>query len=222
MKSCPILTNRELGGLVVPLAIFRHPIPSPAKGLPVQFKTSDSMITPKTDFPSTRPGTPWTRSFSRTFWLLVLALSASGLLSAQTAWNIHPDSPPGLNSNAKLKYANNSFPLVWQSSSSYPASVYYSDLKTPAVIPIPYTTVVNSQTMGVDPAPGLAKKLTIRYATSSGEYQAVVQDGFSLNIPSSGHTLVGPAQAVAGFVVVSATYGTTTTFVDVGSVNLCL
>jgi|GEM_PF-3344977 len=118
-------------------------------------------------------------------------------------------------SNAKLKYANNSFRLVWQSGTFYPISYYATDLKAVPDVPMPYSLSVNSQTMGIDPAPGSNKKLTIRYATASGQYQAVVQDGFPLNIPSASHTLVGPAQTVPGFVVVSATYGTTTTFADV-------
>ena len=83
---------------------------------------------------------------------------------------------------------------------------------------MPYSLSVNSQTMGIDPAPGFTKKLTIRYATASGQYQAVVQDGAPLTIPNASHTLVGPAQTVAGFVVVSATYGTTTIFADVKNV----
>ena len=47
--------------------------------------------------------------FLRTFCLLLLAGGSSGILSAQTAWSVHPDAPSSLSSNAKLKYANNSF-----------------------------------------------------------------------------------------------------------------
>lgn len=71
-------------------------------------------------------------------------------------------------------------------------------------IPKPYSLTIGTQTMGLDPASGMAKKLTISYATSSGEYQAVVPDGSTLYIPSAGHTLVGPGQVVSGFVVLSA------------------
>lgn len=151
----------------------------------------------------------------RILGFLLFVSGSSSLLRAQTAWSIHPDVPSSLSSNAKLKYANNSFRLVWQSSTTYPVSFNNTDLNTAPDIPMPYSVSVSSQTMGIDPAPGSTKKLTIRYATASGQYQAVVQDGSTLNIPSGGHTLVGPAQSVAGFVVVSATYGTTTTFTDV-------
>jgi hypothetical protein len=152
------------------------------------------------------------------FLILLLFCLAARTLQAQTAWTLHPDAPLSLPSNAKLKYSGNAFRLVWQTSSYAPVSISMADLSTVPDVPTPYSLVVNSQTMGVDPAPGSSKKLTIRYATGSGEYVAQVTDGSQLNIPSAGHTLVGPGQAVTGFTVVSATYSTTTTSADVRKV----
>ncbi len=152
--------------------------------------------------------------------ILVLLLFSFGVrvLEAQTAWTLHPDAPLGLPSNAKLKYSGNAFRLGWQTNSNAPVLISMADLSTVPDVPTPYSLVVNSQSMGVDPAPGFPKKLTIRYATGSGEYVAQVTDGSQLNIPSAGHTLVGPAQSVTGFTVVSATYGTTTISADVRKV----
>ena len=152
------------------------------------------------------------------FLITLLAWGTAGFLGAQTAWTLHPGAPSNLTSIAKLKYANNSARLVWQSSSFYPMEVYQTDLAAAPDIPTPYYLPVSPNTMGVDPAPGSFKRLTIRYATSTGEYQSIVQDGSTLYIPGSSRTLVGPPQTVNGFVVVSATYGTTTLFADVKSV----
>lgn len=93
------------------------------------------------------------------------------------------------------------------------------DLKDAPEIPTPYSLLVNYQNMGASYSSS-ARKLTIRYATSSGEYQAVVLDNSTLTIPSSAHTRLGPGQAVNGFLILSATYGTTTSTVDVKSVFL--
>lgn len=41
-------------------------------------------------------------------WLPVLPLRA------QTAWTANPNAPANLPSNAKLKFANNTFLLAWQ------------------------------------------------------------------------------------------------------------
>jgi hypothetical protein len=152
-------------------------------------------------------------------YILVLACLLVRPICAQTSWTIHPDAPGNLTSSAKLKYTNNSFRLVWEPISYFsPTVVYMTDLNVVPDIPTPFTFSVTSQAMGVDPAPGSIKKLTIRYVTALGEYQAVVQDGSSLSIPSVSHTLVGPAKQVSGFNVLSATYGTTTKVADVRNV----
>ena len=147
--------------------------------------------------------------------LLFLIGGGSGFLSAQTAWSINPDAPTNLPSDAKLKYANGAFRLVWKTEFDYYRWLNSTNLNATPDIPTPYSLLVYPWTMGLHPATSSAKKLTIRYATSAGQYEAVVQEGSSLTIPNASHTLVGPAQAVAGFVVVSATYGTTTNFVNV-------
>lgn len=62
---------------------------------------------------------------------------------------------------------------------------------------------------------GIFNKLVIRYATSTGEYEAVVHDNKTLRIPSGEHALVGPPRAVSGAVILAASYGTDSKMVDV-------
>jgi len=151
------------------------------------------------------------------FSCLMLAWFCQDRAAAQVVWTGNTDVPLNISSNARLKYGNNSFSLVWTPLNSYPGVAYVSDLK-PAQqdTPVPFAFTVNPQTMGIDPAPG-TKRLTIRYATSTGEYTASVSDGSMLTIPNASHTRVGAGQTVSGFVVISAIYGTTNKAVDVKS-----
>lgn len=142
--------------------------------------------------------------------------------NAQTSWSVRTDAPSNMTATSKLKFANGTFRLVWQPNIYFngnPPPIYSTDLKETLEIPTPYSMTVSPRTMGTDPSSGggSLKKLTLRYATSSGEYQAVVPEGSVLQIPSASHTQVGPGRAVNGFVVVSATYGPTNSTVDVKS-----
>ena len=147
--------------------------------------------------------------------LLFLIGGGTGFLSAQTAWSFNPDTPTNLAYGAKLKFAKGALRLVWQSENSYNHQFNNTNLNVTPDIPMPYSLRVLPETMGLHSSPDSGSKLTIRYATASGQYEAIVPEGFMLTIPDTRHALVGPAQAVAGFVVVSATYGTTTNFVNV-------
>jgi hypothetical protein len=177
------------------------------------------MVTLSMGIPRAHAGKPQSWRLLPCLCLVLLAGLAVLPLHAQTAWTVNSTAPTNLKIDAKLKFTNNSFFLAWQedpSASTPVVSIF--NLKEPLTIATPYSLAVNYQNMGVAQTPGVVRKLTVRYVNSSGEYQAVIQDGSTLTIPSSAHTRLGPGQTMSGFVVLSATYGTTSSSVDVKTI----
>lgn len=158
------------------------------------------------------------RALLSVFGLLITAFLAAGSANGQTAWSLNPDAPSNVPnfSTGKLKFTNNAFRLVWNTSPTL-GKTYHVDLNDAPQLVVPYSLPVSYQSMGV-PGSGSARKLTIRYVSSTGEYQAIVPDGQTLTIPNSSHTPVGPARPGSGTLVLSATYGTATASVDVKKV----
>lgn len=168
-------------------------------------------------FSSHRSAKEFVCGLAAIFRLRLLASVVVLPASAQTVWTLDPDAPASLDNSsfAKLKFIHNAFRLVW-GQSSYPYLNFHTELNDVTRLAVPYSLQVTSQSMGVTLSSS-SRKLTIRYVTSGGEYQAVVPEGGYLIIPSSAHTLVGPAQPVSGAVVLSAMFGTTSSPVDVKS-----